>query len=271
MSLPTGTVTTFTPELSRRLFRTVARIAEEPSVKAVVEANHDENRWWPTRVKDWRLRMAVAGWSGRVSYNMVSTYADVVVEADRLGFDHLVAMPDRELAELVRPLGLAAARVHYFRSLAAFLENIEASGPDPLTSDTDAFIRLFADKVRQASYKVAQCATLYARGYHSGIIPVDSGMVSKLAPRLGMHFGRGAIAHEQMRRTLEACADDRADGYRKLVSRLNYAVTLPDEGPPTWWIHLSLIYFKRLFCNRPSPRLCPGQPICGRMLDCHCP
>jgi hypothetical protein len=270
MGRPGKSITTFSPELSRQLFYAVTRMAQEPAVKAAVEANHDENRWWPTVVRDWRLRMAVAGWSGRVSYHMVSTYAGVVADAERFGFDQLTRVADSELAELVRPLGLAAARVRYFRSLSAFLRVLEASSLDPLTADTDRFIALFAEQVYQASYKVAQCATLYARGYHCGIMPVDSGMVSKLAPRLGMRFSRGSIAHQEMRKVLETCVTDRADEYCGLARTLDYAVTIPGDRPPTWWVHLVLIYFKRLYCSRPSPRLCSRQPVCDVLLDCGC-
>lgn len=267
---PTRVVTTFTSKLSEGLFRTVARIAQEADLKAEVEKNHDENRWWPTSLKDWRLRMTVAGWSTQVSYNMITTYARVVAEADRLGYDQLREQADQELTALVAPLGLRNQRVKYFRSLCYFLDSLHTSGVDALTTDADDFILLFAHQVSQASYKVAQCATLYARGYHCGIMPVDSGMVGKLAPLLGMSFNRGAVAHEQMRQVLQACVTDRADHYRQLATSLGYRVTIPDGLPPSWWVHLILIYFKRLYCNPPSPRLCPLRPACGSVLDCTC-
>ena len=70
--------------------RLVGRAAALPDVRAAVEANHDDNRWWPASVPDWRVRMTVAGWSTRVSYAMVSTYAGVVSQRGppRLGRAH---------------------------------------------------------------------------------------------------------------------------------------------------------------------------------------
>jgi hypothetical protein len=263
-------ITTFTPALTNRVFHFVARVAGDPELKLAVEANHDENRWWPATVSDWRLRMALAGWSTRVSYNMVATYAEVAAEADRLGFDCLAGSPDNDLVELVRPLGLASSRVRYLRSLAAFLERMEASGVDVVGIEPNELIRLLASSVHQASYKVAQCAVLYARGYHCGVIPVDSGMVTKLAPCLDIQLSRGSMAHQEMRALLERCVCERAADYRELAHSLDYAVTIPDGAPPTWWAHLVLIYFKRLYCNRPSPRLCPRRPSCRAVLDCCC-
>jgi hypothetical protein len=253
---------------SERLLNFVAQVADEPDVKAAVEANHDENRWWPTSIADQRLRMVVAGWSTRVSYRMVDSYASVVTEAARLGFDALAALPDSAVRTLVRPLGLPDARVGYLRSLAEFLCATDSG--DLLGSDANEFIVRVAANVSHAGYNVAQCATLYARGYHCGIIPVDSGMVSKLAPCLGLPLPGSAIAHERMRHVLEASVIERAADYRRLAEERRYAVTLPEAAAPTWWVHLVLIYFKRLYCNKPSPRLCPRRPVCAAVLDCGC-
>ncbi len=262
--------TTFTSEVSASLFRRVERAAGDRDVRAAVEANHDENRWWPTRLADWRLRMAVAGWSTRVSYRMIDTYAQVVTDAERIGYDVLERFSDDKLAAVVGPLGLARTRLGYFRSLCEFLDSLADGEVDPLKCDADEFIQLFTNRVSQAGYKVAQCATLYARGYHCGVIPVDSGMVERLAPLLGMSFARGAVGHEEMRQVLEACVADRADDYRRLARSLGYRVTIPDGAAPTWWVHLVLIYFKRLYCNGPSARLCPTRPACEAVLDCAC-
>ena len=61
------------------------------------------------------------GWSTRISYSMVDTYARVVAEANALGFEELVALEDEELARLVRPLGLLLARIGYLSSLTSFV------------------------------------------------------------------------------------------------------------------------------------------------------
>jgi hypothetical protein len=258
------------PDHDERLFSLVERAARQPDVRAAVEANHDDNRWWPRSVADWRVRMTVAGWSTRVSYSMIGTYALVVSRADSLGWAGLMALDDVRLGSIVRPLGLAASRAGYFRSLAGFVSGAEAAESDLAQMQAADLVRLLAQSVRGAGYKVAQCAALYARGYHCGIIPVDSGMVSKLAPFLGIRLGSGPIAHEQLRHLLEARTGAMADSYRELPARLGCRVHIPDGALPTWFVHLVLIYFKRLYLNRPGPRLCQLRPACRAFLDCDC-
>jgi len=254
--------------LSRRLYNLVNRIASLPDLKVAVEANHDNNRWWPKTVDDPRIRMLVAGWSARVSYSMVDSYALVVRQARNIGYDRITRAGDDEIARLVRPIGLATARITYLRSLTTFLARIESEGTDPLADDAAVIIQRFAKDVRQASFKVAQCAILYARGYHCGIIPVDDGMVRRLAPVLGLYLPAGPKAHEHMRRELETSVAARPDDYRELAQQHRYRVTIPADVPPTWWVHLMLIYFKRLYLNRPASRLCPARPVCNAVLDC---
>lgn len=266
MTPATATATVVNPALSRRVLEVTGRAAALPEVRSEVEANHDDNRWWPASITDPRMRMLAAGWSTRVSYTMVDAYARVIACADSLGFDRLVAADDEEVSGWARPIGLPAARIAYLRSLAVFLDRLDAEGADLLSGPADEMISLFATEVAQASFKVAQCAVLYARGYHCGIIPVDSGMVTKLAPVLGIDLPSGPIAHEVMRRLLQDCVANRADDYLRLAKR--HSVTIPDRTAPTWWAHLVLIYFKRLFLNRPSPRLCPQRPVCGQAVDC---
>ena len=256
--------------LADRVYFLVACAAQQPDVRDAVEANHDDNRWWPLSVSDWRVRMAVAGWSTRVSYAMISTYADVVARADTLGWSGLTRLDDMKLGTMVRPLGLTAARVGYLRSLAAFISRAEAAGTDLAGMGAGDLVSLFAASVRGAGYKVAQCAALYARGYHCGIMPVDSGMITRLAPFLGVRLSSGPAAHEQLRRLLEQSTVAMADRYRDLASGLRYRVHIPDDADPTWFTHLVLIYFKRLYLNRPGPRVCPRRPACPALLDCGC-
>ena len=45
---------------------------------------------------------------------------------------------------------------------------------------------------------------------------------------------------------------------------------IPEDADPTWFVHLVLIYFKRLYLNRPGPRLCQLRPACQAFLDCGC-
>ncbi|MEU2133605.1 hypothetical protein [Streptomyces sp. NPDC018352] len=262
--------TSVKPQEIRRVHQLVARAAALSDVRDEVEANHDNNRWWPTTITDPRVRMLAAGWSTRVSYRMVDTYAKVIQSADTLGFEVLAASTEAELAELVRPLGLTQTRTDYLRSLAELLQSWSKEGVDPLSpsADGDELIHDFARRVHGASYKVAQCALLTARGYHCGIIPVDSGMVTKLAPALGIDLPSGAAAHERMRHVLEAAVHARADDFRALAAEHGHQVTIPDDGEPTWWVHLVAIYFKRLYLNGPSPRLCHHRPLCAKAVGC---
>lgn len=260
----------YTPELGQRLRLFVTRAAERPDVQAAVEANHDDNRWWPAYVRDWRVRMAVAGWSSRVSYAMIGTYAGVVARADTLGWRTLTALDDDALARLVRPIGLPKVRTRYLRSLAGFVGRTGASGIDLAAAPSDDLIASFAAGVDGAGYNTAQCAVLYARGYHCGVIPVDSGMVTKLAPMLGIRLNSGALAYEQLRELLQLGVTGHADAYRDLASRAGYRVTIPPWAAPTWFVHLVLIYFKRLYLNRPRPELCPRRPACPMLFGCGC-
>jgi endonuclease III len=267
---PGATITGYTPELADRLRAFVTSAATQPDVRAAVEANHDDNRWWPAYVQDWRIRMAVAGWSSRVSYAMVSTYAGVVARADTLGWDLLSTLDDASLARLVRPIGLPSARIRYLRSLARFIGRTGVPGIDLATAPPDELIASFSAEVDGAGYNTAQCAVLYARGYHCGVIPVDSGMVTRLAPLLGITLTAGTAAHEHLRKLLQAAVTAHADAYRDLAAHLGYQLTIPPGAPPTWFAHLVLIYFKRLYLNRPARQLCPRRPVCPALLECGC-
>ncbi|MGH3856447.1 MAG: hypothetical protein ACRDR6_23760 [Pseudonocardiaceae bacterium] len=256
---------TLDPQFSARVFDIVRRIAALPEIRAAVEANHDDNRWWPISISDPRIRMIVAGWSTRISYSVVDTYARVVAETNALGFEELVALDDGELTRLVRPLGLPVARIGYLRSLTDFIARERDS---LLAGDPDSLIQRLAVQVHHASFKVAQCAVLYARGYHCGIIPVDAGMVTRLGPALGVALPRTPMAHEILRRVLQRCVTDRARDYRELIEQNGYHINIPTAAEPTWWMHLVLIYFKRLHLNRPDMRLCPCRPMCIDVIDC---
>lgn len=261
-----GQVTSFTADVSRRVLTFTRRVSALSEVRAAVEANHDENRWWPTTLSDPRVRMLAAGWSSRVSYAMVGTYAQVISQVDELGFDRLIAASDSQIRHWIRPIGLPAARVSYLRSLVEFIDRLADDGHQLAAVDPDVLIGKFAREVCQASFKVAQCAVLAERGYHCGVIPVDSGMVTKLAPALGITLPSGPVAHEHLRGLLQHCVADRPEDYRHLTE--HHDVTIPGDTTPTWWTHLTLIYFKRLFLNRPGPRLCALRPVCAEVIDC---
>jgi hypothetical protein len=141
---------------------------------------------------------------------------------------------------------------------------------DLTAAHPDEVVASVVTGVHGAGYNTAQCAVLYGRGYHCGIIPVDSGMVSRLAPCLDITLAAGAIAYEQLRRLLQSCTTAQADGYRELAARLGYRIHIPQNAVPTWFVHLLLIYFKRLYLNRPGPGLCPSRPTCPKLFNCAC-
>lgn len=256
---------TLDSQCSARVFDIVQNIAALPDVRAAVEANHDNNQWWPISIVDPRTRMLVAGWSTRISYSMIEIYARVVAKTDALGFERVAALDDWELEHLIRPIGLPVARIGYLRSLESFIARWQ---DDIINADVDSIIQRFAAQVHHASFNIAQCAVLNARGYHCGIIPVDSGMVTKLGPALGVTLPPGPAAHEALRILLQRCVSDRAHDYRQLIERNGYQISIPAAAEPTWWIHLVLIYFKRLHLNRPSPNLCVRRPICVDVMGC---
>ncbi|MET7852312.1 hypothetical protein ABZT48_29625 [Streptomyces avermitilis] len=260
------TVTTPDRRTDDRILALVTRASALADVRVEVEANHDDNRWWPQAITDPRLRMLAAGWSTRINYRMVDTYAAVLTQADTLGFDALTDLDDGQARALVAPLGLPEARLSYLHSLADALARWDEDGTDPAAWDAKTFIAAFARDVHGASYKVAQCAALYARGYHCGIIPVDAGMVTKLAPALGFTLPAGPLAHEHMRRLLEHAVARYTGPLHALAA--DQKVTIPADAAPTWWTHLTLIYLKRLYLNRPPAHLCTRRPTCPALTDC---
>ena len=244
------------PTLSTSEFeQLLIRCASLPDVRREVIRNHDDNIWWPRRITDWRLRMLIAGLTTRVSYAMVTTYQEVVQRLNEIGYDHLSTYKTDELSKLVSPLGLKSNRVHYCESMFEFIKDLQRRDTHPASLSNDELIGSIAERVFGASYKVGQCCTLNAKGYYCGIIPVDSGMKDKLSICLGMDVVKTAYGHELMRKQLESYVAE--IDCRKIAIRTGYeGLSFPTEGPLSWWSHLVLIYYKRLYCNRPAAR-CP--------------
>ncbi len=255
MVKPTKLIGSLTNEILCDVISTCANL---PEVRREVFKNHDNNLWWPTTTKDWRLRMVIAGWSTRVSYNMISTYQRVVSDAINIGYESLCRMSDEDLENIVGPLGLFTARRDYLKSLKQFVDELKDQAVSPFEISNDDLIDMFARRVRGANYKVAQCAVLYAKGYHCGIFPVDSGMKDMLGPCLGLHLPRGPVAHEIMRKHIETILNTNSTDYYNLALRTGYGeLSIAENIAPIWWAHLVLIYFKRLYCNKKNPIQCP--------------
>ncbi len=212
----------------------LAVCAQQADVREEVLRNHDDNRWWPREVEDWRLRMVIAGWSTRVSYTMITTYQRVVPQAAHIGYENLCRLGEADLYNLVGSLGLFTARRQYLRSICAFIDDLDRDS-DVLDGANDLWIDEIARKVKGAGYKVAQCAVLYAKGYHCGIFPVDSGMKELLGPCLGLQLPKSPIAHEIMRKCVEHSLNSSPCRYYDLAQASGYAgLDLPVDTAPVW-------------------------------------
>lgn len=239
---------------SEKLKRILAICSSDENVKTEVVKNHDNNLWWPTDITDKRMRLLIAGLSTRISYNMIATYQQVIAKLNKHSYEEIIKMDDECLSEIVSPLGLLNARMTYIKSMINFIEKYYN---DLDKYNNEKLIELISKNVHGASYKVAQCCVLYLRGYYCGIMPVDSGMKDVLLPCIGFTKRNGSIAHEILRKELEEIVKKLdlesivdKNGYSKLIS-------IPKNTPFTWWSHLVLIYFKRFYCNKHKPELCP--------------
>ena len=124
------------------------------------------------------------------------------------------------------------------------------------TLSNDELIKLIADNVSGASYKVAQCCVLYIRGYYSGVMPVDSGMKDVELPCLGFEQHKNALGHDILRKELETIAKDNNMG--EIIKQNGYEeLKVENYDNATWFCHLVLIYYKRYFCNKHNPEICP--------------
>ena len=253
------------PDTFRRVLK---HCASQDEVALWVRKMHDDNYWWPLHVADVRTRMLIAGLSTRISYRMLNTYRRVVDQLGDTPWSALAAMDRESFRRIVGPLGLVSARERFWKSLVRFVEETDCGPQHVLPSlSNDELIALIAQSVDGAGYKVAQCCVLYARGYHCGVMPVDSGMKDRLLPCIGFPAPSGAIGHDVLRKQLEALTS-RIDTYELALETGFADLDLPQDRPLTWWTHLVLIYYKRLFCNTRSWPSCPLRGCgVGRMCE----
>ena len=243
---------------SKLLLDVIEICCKLPDVNLEVHKNHDDNLWWPLYVTDWRLRMIFAGWSTRISYNMINTYRRVVSDVHKKGYDSLITISDQELRQLIGSLGLFDLRKKFMRSMVAFIQSFIDPQSELLLKSNDELIELIVENVNGASYKVSQCAALYAKGYYCGVFPIDSGMKDLLGPCLGLSLPSGPIANEVMRHYIENNLYRVSDELHQIAFDNGYSdLNIPKSVTPIWWAHLVLIYFKRLYCNKKKPNLCP--------------
>lgn len=226
--------------------------SQQACVRDDVIKNYNNNLWWPLEISDYRIRLIVAGLSTRINYNMIESYRNVIFQLNRYTYPQLRNMPQDDLCNIIKKLGLVNNRYRYIKSMMAFIENHD----NLLEMETDALIKLIADEVVGASYKVAQCCVLYMRGYNCGIMPVDSGMKDMLLPCIGFsNYGNG-IGHEKIRSELEACI--KQNDLAEILYKNGYSqLHIEDSSNAAWWAHLVLIYYKRHYCNKHKPNMCP--------------
>ncbi len=234
--------------------RIIDIFSSQEIVREHVIKNHDDNLWWPQKVKDPRKRLLFAGLSTRVSYNMIDHYRSVIDELDAYSYEDIVNLPVEDLIKIVGRLGLGNTRTKYIHSMIKFIQLHDTELSSYSNSD---LIKLISEEVDGASYKVAQCCVLYSRGYHCGVMPVDSGMKDMLLPCIGFNLSNGAIGHEEARLELERLVSE--VDLRPILEKNNYLdyINIPEGADLTWWTHLVLIYYKRFFCNKHNPSICP--------------
>ena len=229
--------------------------ASQRPVREVLLRSHDDNTWWPKHVRDWRTRMLIAGLSARISYRMVPIYREIIDKLDSHPWDALATMPEEGIREIIGRIGLHKTRMKFWRSLVSFIGLSEEKEVDLRALQNDELISLIQSNVEGASYKLAQCCVLYAKGYHCGVMPVDSGMKDMLGPCLGFPIPPGAYGHEAFRIQLEELTS--SVDCRRIALDLSYGeLDLPERGPLTWWAHIVLISYKRFFCNKREPEHC---------------
>ena len=225
-----------------------------PDVKTDIFKNHDNNMWWPLDIEDYRKRLLIAGLSTRISYNMINSYQKVIKELDSFTYEEITEMLEEQIIDIIKGLGLANSRYKYLCSMMKFIEEYEQ---ELLYIPNEQLIKLIAENVSGASYKVAQCCVLYMRGYYeSGIMPVDSGMKDVELPCLGFDLYKNAIGHDKLRQQLQELVNDL--DLKDIIIKNGYEeLNIPDYNNATWWAHLVLIYYKRHYCNKHKPENCP--------------
>lgn len=227
--------------------------SNQEEVREAVKKNHDNNLWWPLEVEDYRKRLLIAGLSTRISYNMIDSYRKAINDLNSYTYDEIKNMEEDEIINIIKGLGLSNSRYKYLSSMIDFIEKHDN---EIRTLSNDELIKLIADNVSGASYKVAQCCVLYIRGYYSGIMPVDSGMKDIELPCLGFEQYKNAIGHDILRKKIETLTKE--NNMEKIIKQNGYEkLKIDDYNNATWFCHLVLIYYKRYFCNKHNSDNCP--------------
>ena len=226
--------------------RIIELCGSQEDVKKEVYKNHDNNMWWPLDVNDARKRLIIAGLSTRISYNMINTYSKVIKELNEYSYDEIKNMSKDNIIKIIKPLGLSNSRYNYINSM---IELIEKCGDRLINASNDEAIEMIVKNVKGASYKVAQCCVLYMKGYYCGIIPVDSRMKDVELPCMGFEKHNGKNENQDLSKQIEKMVNE--NDFKDIVKKCGYEnLNIENQEHPTWLIHLILIYYKRLYCNK---------------------
>ncbi|MCF8009007.1 MAG: hypothetical protein K9K32_04510 [Halanaerobiales bacterium] len=104
----------------------------------------------------------------------IDYYRKAIKEIEQYSYEELTNMSDNKIKRFFEHLGLQNKKLKYIKSVFDFLKKHDINVIKKYPSEQ--LINLIKNKIQQAGYKVGQCATLYLKGYHSGVMPVDSGM-----------------------------------------------------------------------------------------------
>ena len=220
--------------------------SKQEDVKEEVHRNHDNNKWWPKEIIDYRKRLLIAGLSTRISYNMIDTYQKVIQKFDIYSYEQICTMDEETLKDIIRPLGLTKSRMTYIKSMIGFIEKNEEIINELSNNE---LIELIAKEVNGASFKVGECCTLYMRGYYCGVMPVDSGMKDIELPCMGFDYIKSAKGNKILSDEISEIV--KRNDFKKIIKENGYEdLNIENMNNPTWLIHLILIYYKRLYCNK---------------------
>lgn len=244
---------------SKIIAQIILEMASSNGIIDEVKKNYADNTWWPLHISDYRKRMIIAGLSSRVSYNMINTYNKVCFDINEFSFEAITKMNDSELNDLLKPLGLVNSRVKYVASMSEFL--ILNTKQDIFETEVDTVIENIAKNVYGASYKIAQCALLYAKSYYCGIFPIDSGMKDVLFPCLHFKKYKTSIGHEHLRKEITTIIlEEKSYLISEIKTNYPYFYNNINENGDDgliWWAHLTMIYYKRKYCNKKAGNNCP--------------
>ena len=247
--------------MKRNLEIVLKEINKNEQVQNEVKKNFENNLWWPNTVEDKDMRLIIAGLSTRVSYAMIHSYIKVIQQIEYMTFDEFVTLSKKKKTEILKPLGLINSRINYVDSMAQFIKD----NPNMDRFSDDEFMKKVSKNVKGASYKVAQCALLYRRGYPNEIMPVDSGLKDVMLPCIGYPKQKAGYGHEIARKLLEKDIGQ--------INKLNFIENNKMNITAyqfNWWAHLSLIYYKRACCNKKKLTACTIKGVKGLKLNHTC-